>query len=115
MTRPADERDIFQRIVLGMPAPKRVATAMVSTPPAASVSRRWGTVDEINGDGTLDVNVGGIIVPGVRRVAHYAPTVGETVQLDVVQGDMVVVGTLTPSPLNDFHARISAIEAQLGI
>lgn len=102
MTQPPNEQDIFARVVLGMSAPKRMAEAMVSTPPSASVSRRWGTIDAINtGNNTVSVNIGGIIVPGVRRVATYAPTVGETVMLDVVNGDMVVVNTLLPSPKND--------------
>lgn len=109
MTRPSNERDIYQRIVLGLPTPARMATAMVSIPPAASVSRRWGTVDAINGNGTLDVNVGGIIIPGARKVASYVPTIGETVMLDVVGGDIVVVNTLTPSPSNDFNTRLNSL------
>jgi hypothetical protein len=83
-----------------MSTPRQIAGGMVSTPPTASVSRRWGTISAITSE-TVSVNVGGIVIAGCRRVPTYSPTVGETVMLDVVGGDIVVVNTLMPSPKND--------------
>lgn len=111
MTQPKNERDIFAEVVMGMPTPAKIAGAMVSTPPSASVSRRWGTINAINGNGTVDVNIGGILVPGARRVAHYVPTVGETVMIDIISGDFIVAGTLPPSPKNDLASMQTATTA----
>jgi hypothetical protein len=115
MTTPApDERDIFREIVLGSAVPARMASAMVSSPPTSSISRRWGVVTAIDAvNGTVSVNVSGVIIPGVRRIATYAPTVGETVAIDVVGKDMLVIGTFPPSPLNDLSALNATVSANI--
>lgn len=113
MTQPRSERDIFARVVTGSPIPAALGKAMVSLPDPSSVRRRWGMVNAINSDGTLNVNVAGIIIPSIRHLATYAPTVGERVTLDVVGTDTVVVGAITPSPLNDYDSRINSVTSRV--
>lgn len=56
------------------------------------VERRQGVVDAVNTDGTVDVTVGGVIVPGVRCKAWYGPAPDDVVFVDVVGTDFVVDG-----------------------
>jgi microcystin-dependent protein len=66
----------------------------------SAVLRRWGIVTAIRVNGTVDVDVAGVEVSAVKRIASYNPVVGERVQIDVVGTDMVVVGATAPSPRN---------------
>lgn len=43
----------------------------IGTPTAAPAVRwRWGTVEGVNSGGTMNVNIGGVTVPGIRAAAH---------------------------------------------
>lgn len=77
---------------------RELAEAMTEPPSPGSVSRRWGIIDSINDapDFTVNVSMGGIVVPDLAYDAAYTPTVGEVVMLDVVGGDTVVIGTTAP-------------------
>jgi microcystin-dependent protein len=85
-------------IAIDIPVAAALADAMVTTPDPNTVLSRWGVITAINADHTVDVLIDGITVPGLSVLAGYQPTVGETVQLNVVNGDSVVVGALAPSP-----------------
>lgn len=103
------------RVAAGM------ADAMVSPTVEASVNRRWGIIDNINANGTLNVNIGGVVINNIPRTATYNPRVGERVQIDVIGTDMVIVGPTYPSPrnqsINERAATITSINSNgtLGI
>jgi microcystin-dependent protein len=100
-----------------VPPPPRsassLADAMVQTTNQAQVLRRWGLVNKINSDGTLDVDIAGVVVPKLKRVASYNPTAGERVLIDAVGTDLTVIGATAPSPKNSNlrTATVTAIAA----
>jgi microcystin-dependent protein len=77
-----------------------LSEAMTQEINPSAVLRRWGIIKGIRSNGTVDVNVAGTDVIGVRRLASYNPTFDERVQIDVVGTDMVVTGATAPSPKN---------------
>lgn len=62
------------------------------------VQLRTGTVDAVNGDGTLDVVLSGVVVPDVPRLASVGALVGDAVQVQVYRGSMLVVGLAASQP-----------------
>jgi microcystin-dependent protein len=86
------------RAVLNTTSMRELAEAMTEPPDPGAVNRRWGIVAAFNGppDYTVDVTIGGVLVPGLAYDAAYTPTVGEVVMLDVVGTDTVVIGTTAP-------------------
>jgi hypothetical protein len=79
-------------------ASRLAATLSAPTGPSTLVSRRQAVVDAVNGDGTVDVDLGDAttptVVPGVSCKAWYSPTVGDVVFVEFVGSDMVVDGPL---------------------
>lgn len=55
---------------------------------------RGATVDAVNSDGTVDIIISGIVVPNVVRLSNAAVTVGESVQVLVHRGLMLVLGPI---------------------
>lgn len=54
---------------------------------------RWGTISAVNGDGTMDVEVGGSTLPAVRALASaLGAKVGDRVRVDYLGTDAVVAG-----------------------
>lgn len=55
----------------------------IGTPTTAPSARwRWGTVEGVNAGGTMNVNVGGVTVPGIRAAAHaMVARVGDRVRV----------------------------------
>jgi microcystin-dependent protein len=86
------------RAVLNTTSMRELAEAMTEPPDPGAVNRRWGIVAAYSGppDYTVDVTVGGVLIPGLAYDAAYTPTVGEVVMLDVVGTDTVVIGTTAP-------------------
>jgi hypothetical protein len=82
---------------------------MVQEVNPSAVLRRWGIIVAIRANGTVDVNVAGQDLPAIRRLASYAPILGERVQIDVVGTDMVVVGATAPRTPVVQIAQITAI------
>jgi hypothetical protein len=72
---------------------RKLATASV---PTQNLERHWGVIQGVSADGTVALTMGGSsqTVTGVKVLASYSPVVGDTVMLDVVGSDVVVVGTL---------------------
>lgn len=62
------------------------------------VQLRTGTVAAVNGDGTLDVTLSGVVVPDVPRLASVGALVGDAVQVQVYRGSMLVVGLAATQP-----------------
>jgi cell division protein FtsB len=76
-----------------------------------NLRRRWGVISAINtSDLTVDVNVDGVILPHIKRVATYIPIVGDTVRVDVNGTDILVVGS-TVTATNDLSSIPPAIQA----
>jgi hypothetical protein len=75
-----------------------LASAIAGSSDPISVQRRWATVLVVNGDGTVDINLGGVTVTGISRDANYYPVVGDVVRVDVVATDLIVVGPTAPGP-----------------
>jgi hypothetical protein len=75
---------------------RKLATASV---PTQNLERHWGVIQGVSVDGTAALTIGGSsqTVTGVQTLASYFPVAGDTVLLDVVGSDVVVVGTLGAS------------------
>ena len=59
-----------------------IAAAVSTTPSTPAVRWRWGTVEGVNAGGTMNVNVGGVTVPGIRAAAHaMVARVGDRVRV----------------------------------
>lgn len=84
------------------------ALARAVTPQAREgvVERRQGVIDAVNAGGTVDVEVGEVVIPGVRYKAWYNPAVGDTVFVEVVGTDFVVDGPLLGTRLPSAVERI---------
>lgn len=71
-----------------------IANALKAT--GGSVALRWGIVAAVS-VGRVDVTLAGsaTVIPNVRYMAPYSPTVGDTVPILVPPGgDMLVLGKL---------------------
>lgn len=74
---------------------ERALAQRIATPQAEGfMERRQGAVTAVNANGTVDVSVGGVVIPGVRYKTSYGPVVGDGVFIEVVGTDFVVDGTL---------------------
>jgi microcystin-dependent protein len=117
MTDNNREQNAYQQIVSGVSAVRNVARAVDNhnTNSSNSLSRRYGIIHAIDTlNDVVDVDIAGEIIPGVARIASYAPTIGETVLLDVVGTDLVVVDTIAPSLKNDFDKRLTEFRHPVG-
>jgi microcystin-dependent protein len=88
-----------------------LASAIAGSSDPISVQRRWATVLVVNGDGTVDINLGGVTVTGISRDANYYPVVGDVVRVDVVATDLIVVGPTAPSGRPAVADRVGTITA----
>lgn len=84
---------------------RALAESMVQQNNPLAVNRRWGVVQSINANDTLNVTIGGSVVNNLAYDANYTPIVGETVYLDIVGADVVVMGTMSPSLHNPAQRR----------
>lgn len=64
----------------------------IGTPTAAPAVRwRWGTVEGVNSGGTMNVNIGGASVPGIRCASHVMGAgVGDRVRVAYYGVDAIV-------------------------
>lgn len=56
------------------------------------VQLRTGTINAVNANGTVDVVLSGVVVPNVPRLSSVGPVVGDSVQVQVYRGSLLVVG-----------------------
>jgi microcystin-dependent protein len=112
MTYPASSTDNatsyvppITRTSFATPTTRALAGAMTPTKDPSAVQRRWATVAEVYGDGTVDIILDGVLVESVLHDASYQPGTGDNVFLDVVGPDVVVMGTIAPSLHNPGQRR----------
>lgn len=72
---------------------------------------RTAVVDAVNADGTLDIVMSGIVIPGVPKLATaYAPD-GATVQVISARGTLLVIGAAGTSAANGPMTKTGAVTA----
>ncbi len=83
--------------------------ADAGSPDPISVRRRWATIVAINADSTVDINLGGTLVPHVSYDASYHPALDEVVQVNVVDTDITVIGPTAQATYVGFIRRSGTI------
>lgn len=77
-----------------MRSPRDLARALTTGRRTGPVGRRWAVVVSAAGS-TVTINLDGVVIAGVKRYAHVTGLASpNVVALDVVDGDLVVVGKL---------------------
>lgn len=77
----------------------RLLERLNPAPGGEGVTRiRNGVVDAINLDGTLDVEVSGVVVPDVPRLESARPAEGDTVVMVTYLGQPLVIGVIASAP-----------------
>lgn len=71
-------------------AASRIAAALAPTAPAPSARWRWGTVDAVNNDGTVDVIIAGTTVEDVSVAASVHVAAGSRVRVSYLGTDAIV-------------------------
>lgn len=75
---------------------------------------RTATVSVVNANGTLDITLSGVVIPGVPRLASVGAVVGDTVQVQVYRGSMLVVGfvnTNVTDPGRGLRVRVDSVSS----
>lgn len=79
-------------------AASRIAEATAPQSQQTAVKWRWGTVVQVNSDGTMDVDIAGSTVPSVTALASATSAVaGDRVRVDHLGTDAVVAGVRATS------------------
>lgn len=74
-------------------AAQRIADVLAQQPSAPSARWRWGTVSAVNSDGTMDVNVAGASLAGIRCMeAATGAASGDRVRIAYLGTEAVVDG-----------------------
>lgn len=91
-----------------------IAAALASTAPAPSARWRWGTVDAVNSDGTVDVIIAGTTVEDVSVAANVHVAAGSRVRVAYLGTDAIVdasfsvdeypLASLSGTGTNQFYA-----------
>lgn len=79
-------------------AASRIAEATAPQGQQTAVKWRWGTVEAVNADGTMDVDIAGSTVPSVTALASAtSAAAGDRVRVDYLGTDAVVAGVRATS------------------
>lgn len=81
-----DEVRVRRRLVTALTRPQR---------PRGTLRLRQGVVQVVNGDGTLDITLGGsqVTLTGVARLSSYtSPTAGQAVMVLATGYDLLILG-----------------------
>lgn len=79
-------------------AASRIAEATAPQSQQTAVKWRWGTVEAVNADGTMDVDIAGSTVPSVTALASAtSAAAGDRVRVDYLGTDAVVAGVRATS------------------
>lgn len=79
-------------------AASRIAEVTAPQSQQTAVKWRWGTVEAVNADGTMDVDIAGSTVPSVTALASATSAVaGDRVRVDYLGTDAVVAGVRATS------------------
>lgn len=74
----------------------RTFTDVLLPESAVTVRRRQGVVDAVNvSPPTIDVTLGGLLIPGLSYLGSYAPVIGDVVVVDLNGSDPLVIGNVT--------------------
>lgn len=74
-------------------AASRIAEVTAPQSQQTAVKWRWGTVEAVNADGTMDVDIAGSTVPSVTALASAtSAAAGDRVRVDYLGTDAVVTG-----------------------
>lgn len=76
-------------------AASRIAAALAPNAPAPSARWRWGTVDAVNSDGTVDVIIAGTTVEDVSVAANVHVVAGARVRVTYLGTDAIVDASLS--------------------
>lgn len=68
---------------------------------------RTGVVDAVNANGTLDVGISGLVVPGVPRLSNITAAVGDIVQVISFRGALLVIGAVAGDAAGRVSNRIN--------
>lgn len=72
-------------------AAQAVADSIATPPEAPSARWRWGTVEAVNQDGTMDVNVAGASIQGIHATQHaMSAVIGDRVRIMYLGTEAVV-------------------------
>ncbi len=83
--------------------------AVAGEPDPISVRRRWAVITAINTDSTVDIDLGGVIIPHVSYDASYHPALDEVVQVNVVDTDITVIGPTANSTYVSYVRRTGTV------
>lgn len=63
---------------------------------SSQLTLRQGRIETVNGDGTVDITLGGSVdvISSVHRLASYTPTQFDTIWVLINGTDPLVIGTL---------------------
>ena len=79
-------------------AAARIAEVTAPESQQSAVKWRWGTVEAVNADGTMDVDIAGSTVPSVTALySATSASVGDRVRVDYLGTDAVVTGVRATS------------------
>ena len=79
-------------------AAQRIADTLAPAPQGRAALWRWGTVETVNADGTMDVDVAGTVVESLSALTSATGAeVGDRVRIDFLGADAVVAGVLASS------------------
>lgn len=76
-------------------AASRIAAALAPTTPAPSARWRWGTVDAVNNDGTVDVIIADTTVEDVSVAANVHVVTNSRVRVSYLNTDAIVDASLS--------------------
>jgi hypothetical protein len=91
----------------------KLIAKMSPTPDGESpVRHRTGTIDVVNADGTVDLDLGGTVVPDVSTLQRVS--VGDVVQVLAWEGDLLVLGGAGPLGVVDY-AEVTANQGSITV
>ncbi len=101
--------------MLGAALVKAVRPRLIPRGGILPVARQWGVIVGVSTP-TVSLTLGGgnTVIDGISYVAHYSPTVGDIVMVDVVGADLVVTGVLASASGPAVRALTGTIHAWAG-
>lgn len=89
-----------------LPGAEALAAALTAPDPG-SLGRRFGVVTAV-GATTADVTIGGLTIPGIRRLTAVYPAVGDVVVVDFNGSDPLVIGSLASEAWTAYTPTLTA-------
>lgn len=83
-------------------AAQAIADALTLPTPTVAARWRWGTVDAVNSDGTVDVTIAGAVVPSIIVAAQVYAPVGARVRVMYLGAQAMVDASMTAVPKDEY-------------